>query len=62
MIAKRTGAKCVVNGEAGCALEKAGVPPEQIIKVAGGETLDLGNGVIVRPWPALQCVDSTIAS
>lgn len=57
MIAKRTGAKIIANGEAINCMRQAGVPEEQFIPVAGGEQIPLGDsGIVIRPYPALHCL------
>jgi hypothetical protein len=57
VIAKRTGAKIIANGEAIRCMRDAGVPDDQLIPIAGGEQFPLGDkGVIVRPFPALHCL------
>lgn len=37
-------------------LREQGVPEEQLCPVAGGEYIDVGKGVIVRPLPGLHCL------
>lgn len=51
-IASNTGAKLIGSYETIRVMEQAGVPLEQMICVAGGETLDLGNGVKVSVYPS----------
>jgi len=51
-IAANTGAKIVGSYETVRVMEQAGVPLEQMICVAGGETVDLGNGVKVSVYPS----------
>lgn len=56
-IAVRTGAKLVGSYETVRVMEQAGVPIEQMIPVAGGERVDLGEGVVVSVYPSLHsCV------
>jgi len=56
-IAVRTGAKLVGSYETVRVMEQAGVPIEQMIPVAGGERVDLGEGVVVSVHPSLHsCV------
>ena len=56
-IAKNTGAKIICSYESVRVMEQAGVPLEQMICVAGGETIDLGRGVKVSvySWYAVRC-------
>lgn len=51
-IAARTGAKIIGSYETVRVMEQAGVPLEQMICVAGGETIDLGAGVTVSVYPS----------
>ena len=51
-IAANTGAKIIGSYETVRVMEQAGVPIEQMICVAGGETIDLGNGVKVSAFPS----------
>lgn len=51
-IAKNTGAKIICSYESVRVMEQAGVPLEQMICVAGGETIDLGHGVSVSVYPS----------
>ena len=51
-IAPRTGATIVASHETVRVLEAAGVPLERMIPVAGGETIELGEGVTVRVLPS----------
>jgi len=51
-IAANTGAKIIGSYETVRVMEQAGVPVEQMICVAGGETVDLGNGVKVSVYPS----------
>lgn len=51
-IAKKTGAKIIGSYETVRVMEQAGVPVEQMICVAGGETIDLGEGVKVSVFPS----------
>jgi hypothetical protein len=37
-------------------MRKAGVPEEQLIPIAGGETIDCGDGVEIMPQPSLHCL------
>ncbi len=56
-IAVRTGAKLVGSYETVRVMEQAGVPIGQMIPVAGGERVDLGEGVVVSVYPSLHsCV------
>lgn len=56
-IALRTGAKVVGSYETVRVLLAQGVPQEQLIPVAGGERIRLGEGVSVRVFPSLHsCV------
>ena len=56
-IARNTGAKIIGSYETVRVMEQAGVPLEQMICVAGGETVDLGSGVTVSVFPSLHsCV------
>jgi len=51
-IAKNTGARIIGSYETVRVMEQAGVPVEQMICVAGGETLELGSGVRVSVYPS----------
>lgn len=51
-IAAKTGAKIIGSYETVRVMEQAGVPVEHMICVAGGETIDLGNGVKVSVFPS----------
>jgi L-ascorbate metabolism protein UlaG (beta-lactamase superfamily) len=51
-IAANTGARIIGSYETVRVLEQAGVPLEQMICVAGGETVDLGAGVRVSVYPS----------
>lgn len=51
-IAQNTGARIIGSYESIRVMEQAGVPLEQMICVAGGETIDLGNGVRVSVYPS----------
>ncbi|WP_439815359.1 MBL fold metallo-hydrolase [Zavarzinia sp. CC-PAN008] len=51
-IAKRTGARIIGSYETVRVMEQAGVPLDQMICVAGGETIDLGHGVRVSVYPS----------
>ena len=51
-IALKTGAKIIGSYETIRVMEQAGVPLEQMICVAGGETVDLGNDVKVSVYPS----------
>ena len=51
-IATQTGAKIIGSYESIRVMEEAGVPLEQMICVAGGETVDLGNDVKVSVYPS----------
>lgn len=51
-IALATGATVVGNHETAHLVEANGVPPDQVIAVSGGETVDCGEGVSVRVLPA----------
>ena len=51
-IAKNTGARIIGSYETVRVMEQAGVPVEQMICVAGGETVELGNGVKVSVYPS----------
>lgn len=51
-IAANTGARIIGSYETVRVMEQAGVPLEQMICVAGGETVDLGNGVTVSVYPS----------
>jgi L-ascorbate metabolism protein UlaG (beta-lactamase superfamily) len=51
-IAANTGAKIICSYESVRVMEQAGVPVDQMICVAGGETIDLGNGVKVSVYPS----------
>lgn len=51
-IAATTGATVIAGYESVRLLEQAGVPLEQMICVAGGEKIDLGNDVVVDVYPS----------
>lgn len=51
-IAANTGAKIIGSYETVRVMEQAGVPLEQMICVAGGETVELGAGVKVSVYPS----------
>jgi L-ascorbate metabolism protein UlaG (beta-lactamase superfamily) len=51
-IAKATGATVVGNYETAHLMADNGVPADQVLAVAGGETVDCGDGVQVRVLPA----------
>jgi L-ascorbate metabolism protein UlaG (beta-lactamase superfamily) len=51
-IAANTGARIIGSYETVRVLEQAGVPLEQMICVAGGETVDLGAGLRVSVYPS----------
>ncbi len=51
-IAMQTGAKIIGSYESVRVMEEAGVPLDQMICVAGGETVDLGNDVKVSVYPS----------
>lgn len=51
-IAANTGARIIGSYETIRVMEGAGVPVDQMICVAGGETIDLGNGVTVSAFPS----------
>jgi L-ascorbate metabolism protein UlaG (beta-lactamase superfamily) len=51
-IAKNTGATIICSYESVRVMEQAGVPTDQLICVAGGETIELGNGVKVSVYPS----------
>ena len=51
-IARNTGARIIGSYETVRVMEQAGVPPEQMICVAGGECVDLGAGVRVHVYPS----------
>jgi L-ascorbate metabolism protein UlaG (beta-lactamase superfamily) len=53
-IAAATGATVVGSYEVARVLTANGVAPEQIIAVSGGEPVDCGHGVRVRPYPSLH--------
>ena len=56
-IAANTGATIVGSYETVRVMEQAGVPLDQLICVAGGETIELGPGVRVSAYPSLHsCV------
>jgi L-ascorbate metabolism protein UlaG (beta-lactamase superfamily) len=52
VIADRTGAVVVGNYETAHLMRSCGVPEEQIIVTAGGDTIDCGDGVTVRSLPS----------
>lgn len=49
-------AQIIANGEAINVMRRAGVPEDQLIPIAGGETYDCGHGVVVLPQPSLHCL------
>lgn len=51
-IMANTDATLIANYESVRIMEEAGVPAERMICVAGGETIDLGNGVTVGVYPS----------
>jgi len=51
-IVARTGARLIGSYETVRIMEKAGVPVDSMICVAGGERIDLGHGVIVSVYPS----------
>jgi len=51
-IARNTGARIIGSYETVRVMEQAGVPVEQMICVAGGETIELGAGVTVSVYPS----------
>lgn len=51
-IARRTGATVVGNHETAHLMAACGVPDDQIIATAGGDTVDCGDGVTVRALPS----------
>jgi len=51
-IAKRTGARILGSHETLRVMEAQGVPPEQMIPVAGGERVRLSDEIIVRALPS----------
>jgi L-ascorbate metabolism protein UlaG (beta-lactamase superfamily) len=51
-IARNTGARIIGSYETVRVMEQAGVPLDQMICVAGGETIDLGNEVRVSVYPS----------
>ncbi|MDY7102304.1 MAG: MBL fold metallo-hydrolase [Actinomycetota bacterium] len=51
-IAPATGATIIGNYESIRLMAEAGVPEEQLVWVAGGETIDLGNDVKVHVYPS----------
>ncbi len=51
-IAANTGAKIIGSYETVRVMEAQGVPLDQMICVAGGETVDLGSGVTVSVYPS----------
>ena len=53
-IAKATGATVVCSYEVARVLRANGVPDAQILAVSGGEPVDCGHGVRVRPYPSLH--------
>ncbi|MEZ5262701.1 MAG: MBL fold metallo-hydrolase [Acidimicrobiia bacterium] len=56
-IAARTGATIIGSHETVRVMEKAGVPLRQLLPVAGGERIALGDGVFVSVYPSLHsCV------
>lgn len=52
IIARTTGALVVGNYETARLMAACGVPDEQILATAGGDTVDCGGGVTVRALPA----------
>ncbi len=53
-IAKATGATVVCSYEVARVLRANDVPESQILAVSGGEPVDCGHGVRVRPYPSLH--------
>ena len=53
-IANATGATVVCSYEVARVLRANGVPDAQILAVSGGEPVDCGPGVRVRPYPSLH--------
>jgi L-ascorbate metabolism protein UlaG (beta-lactamase superfamily) len=53
-IARATGATVVCSYEVARVLRANGVPDAQILAVSGGEPVDCGRGVRVRPYPSLH--------
>jgi L-ascorbate metabolism protein UlaG (beta-lactamase superfamily) len=53
-IAKATGATVVCSYEVARVLRANGVTDDQILAVSGGEPVDCGRGVRVRPYPSLH--------
>jgi L-ascorbate metabolism protein UlaG (beta-lactamase superfamily) len=53
-IAKATGATVVCSYEVARVLRANGVPDAQILALSGGEPVDCGRGVRVRPYPSLH--------
>jgi L-ascorbate metabolism protein UlaG (beta-lactamase superfamily) len=53
-IAKNTGATVVCSYEVARVLHANGVPEDQILAVSGGEPVDCGHDVRVRPYPSLH--------
>ena len=51
-ILANTGARLIASYESVRVMEQAGVPLDRMICVAGGETVDLGNGVTVEVFPS----------
>jgi len=51
-IAEKTGARIIGSYETVRVMEQAGVPVEQMICVAGGERIELGEGVSVSVYPS----------
>ena len=51
-IAANTGAKIIGSYETVRVMEQAGVPLEQMICVAGGETIELGEEITVSVYPS----------
>lgn len=52
VIARATGATVVGNYETAHLMAANGVPEDQVLALAGGETVDCGDGVTVRALPA----------
>jgi L-ascorbate metabolism protein UlaG (beta-lactamase superfamily) len=51
-IARQTGCTVIGSYESVRILHEEGIPLSQLMPVAGGETVDLGDGVLVRPYPS----------
>ncbi|KAI5845648.1 hypothetical protein DFP73DRAFT_624314 [Morchella snyderi] len=56
-ISLRTRATIVGNGEVINVMRAAGVPPSQLLPIAGGERIPLGtSGVVAHAYPSLHCL------